>query len=134
VIAAVAVTVLIVANHRPHTSIAAEEAGRSGSSAQLTPQQATANLPASDVAEFLKISQDTLDLVAKGDQTAAKARISDLEKEWDQAESRLKPLNKSGWTFLDGEIDDVLSAVRSGHADPAKEQTALGTLIASLTP
>ncbi|MEO8538127.1 MAG: hypothetical protein ABI577_00185 [bacterium] len=135
-VATAALGVLIVANHRPHTSISAEEdpGGGSAQTAKLTAQQATASFPPSDIAEFRKISQDTIDLVLQGDQAGAKARIADLEKAWDQSENRLKPLNKTSWNFLDGEIDDVLSAVRSNHPDPVKEQSALGTLVASLTP
>ncbi len=36
--------------------------------------------------------------------------------------------------FLDGEIDDALSAVRAGKPDTGTEQHALSALVTSLTP
>ena len=101
---------------------------------QLTPQQATANFPAADVTQLRTISQDTLDLVASGDQAAATSRITDLETAWDDAQSRLEPLDETAWTFLDSEIDAALTAVRASNPDTAEEQQALSVLVVSLTP
>ena len=44
-------------------------------------------------------------------------RITDLETAWDDAQPTLEPLDETAWTFLDSEIDDVLSAVRAGNPD-----------------
>jgi uncharacterized membrane-anchored protein len=134
-VAAIAVAVLVLANGRPHSHVAAEADTAGGAPiAQLDPQQATAKFPATDVSELRRISQDTLDLVASGDQAAAKARISDLETAWDDAQSRLKRLDLTAWTFLDSEVDDALTAVRAASPDSATEQQALGALITSVTP
>ena len=75
----VAISVLVIANARPHAHVSAEESD-SGSApvAQLTPQQATANFPAADITQFRTITQDTLGLVTSGGQAGAKARITDL--------------------------------------------------------
>jgi hypothetical protein len=130
-----AVAVLFVANSRRHAHVSAEEdTGGGGSVEQLTPQQATTNFPATDINEFRTISQDALDLVASGDQAAAKARIKDLETAWDDAQSRLQPIDSTAWTFFDTEIDDVLNAVRAKNPDPQAESETLTTLITSLTP
>ena len=134
-VAVVAVTVLFVANSRPHAHVSAEEADGGGAPVeQLSPQLATANFPAADLTELRTISQDTLDLVASGDQGAATSRITDLETAWDDAQPQLEPLDETAWTFLDSEIDDVLGAVRASNPDAATEQQALGNLITSLTP
>ena len=132
-VAAVAIGVLAYANHQPHQAFSAQEEALGGAPVeQLTPQQATAHFPAADVTQLRTITQDTLTLVTSGDQAGATARIGDLETAWDDAQSRLEPLDETAWTFLDSEIDDALSAVRAGTPDPASEQGALGALITSL--
>jgi len=132
-VAGVAVTVLVIANSRPH-AVAAAEDSNGAPVVQLTPQQAPANFPADDLATFRTISQDTLGLVTSADSAGAKARVTDLETAWDDAQSRLEPLDETAWTFLDSEIDHVLTAVRASNPKTSDEQQALGTLIASLTP
>ena len=101
-------------------------------SSELTPAEAIANFPAADIAALRTITQDTLDLVVSGDQGGARTRITDLETAWDDAQPTLEPLDETAWTFLDSEIDDVLSAVRAGNPDPAAEQEALTALNTSL--
>ena len=132
-VAAVAVGVLLVANHRPHTSASADETA-SAPAVPVSPQRVASNFPVADVTNLRTISQDTLDLVSKGDQSGAKKRVTDLETTWDSDVSRLQPLDKTSWTFLDGEIDAVLTAVRASKPDKPAEEHALGDLIASLTP
>jgi len=129
----VAISVLVIANVRPHAHVSAEENDSPGAPvAQLTPQQATANFPAADITQFRTITQDTLGLVTSGDQAGAKTRITDLESAWDDDQSKLEPMDETAWTFLDSEIDDVLNAVRAGNPNTADEQQALGALITSL--
>jgi uncharacterized membrane-anchored protein len=132
-VAIAAVTVLAVANSRPHTAFSAREEAADGPVEQLAPQRATANLPATDVTTLRSISQDTLDLVLRGDQAGAKARITDLESTWDDDEPRLRPLDTTAWTFLDRQIDDALSAVRARKPDTPAEEQALHALLTSLT-
>lgn len=131
-VAVAAVTVLAVANSRPHTAFSAQEEAASGPVEQLTPAEATANFPAADITALRTITQHTLDLVASGDQPGAQARIADLETAWDDAQPTLEPLDDTAWTFLDSEIDDALSAVRANTPDPAAEQEALTALTTSL--
>lgn len=132
-VAVCAVTVLAVANSRPHRDItAAEETGGGAAVAQLTPQQAIANFPAADVTQLRTITQDTLTLINAGNQPAAKTRITDLETAWDDAQPALEPRDGTAWTFLDSEIDDALSAVRAKQPTLADEQQALNALLASL--
>jgi uncharacterized membrane-anchored protein len=134
VVALTAIGVLTIANSRPHESFSAQEEALGGARVeQLTPQQATASFPSTDVTEFRTISQDTLDLVLSGDQAGAANRATDLETAWDDAQTTLEPLDETAWTFLDSEIDDALSAVRDSNTDATAQQDALGALITSLT-
>ena len=77
---------------------------------------------------FRTIVTDTLGKVSAGDQAGAKARITDLESAWDNAQSRLQPMNETAWSFLDGKIDTALKAVRTGTPDAATETQALTDL------
>jgi uncharacterized membrane-anchored protein len=133
VVAVIAVTVLAVANSRPHTAFSAqEEAAAAGPVEQLSPADATKNFPTADLASFATIANDTLDLVTAGDQTGAQARVTDLETAWDDAQPTLQPLDDTAWTFLDSQIDDVLTSVRAGTPDLAAEKETLTALITSL--
>lgn len=85
-----------------------------------------------DVTLFKTITQDTLDKLNAGDQSGATARISDLEYEWDNAQSRLKSKNKEEWNLIDSKIDAVLRELRSTHPNVATEKSALQALLAVL--
>jgi uncharacterized membrane-anchored protein len=135
VIALATGALLIWAGGQPHSTAAASENESGGSSvtATLAPgQSATAKFPAADVTKFRTITNDTLAKVQAGDQTGAQARITDLETAWDDGQKTLEPLDETGWTVLDGQIDSALKAVRAGQPDPAAEQQALTALQASL--
>lgn len=135
VIAIATGALLVWAAGQPQTSqITApeEEGGSTTATASLTPGRAPAVFPPADVATFRIITEATLNKVQTGDQAAATARINDLETAWDDDESRLQPMDHATWTVLDGQIDSVLSALRSTGPDPATEIQALNTLLASL--
>jgi hypothetical protein len=84
------------------------------------------------VTKFRTIVADTLSKVQADDQAGARARIKDLETAWDDDQSTLQPLDDSGWTVLDGQLDQVLKALRAGNPDPATETQTLTTLLTSL--
>ncbi len=88
--------------------------------------------PLGDLTLFRTITQDTLDLLNKGDQSAATTRIGDLEHEWDVAQSRLKPRDNAAWTVIDGKIDTVLRELRAVMPNVASEKSALEALLAAL--
>jgi uncharacterized membrane-anchored protein len=131
-IATAAVAVLAVANSRPHASFSAEEEALSAPVEQLSPHDATASFPTADITNFRAIVQDTLDRVQSGDHPGAARRMTDLETGWDDAQSRLEPMNNTAWHFLDSEIDAALSTVRASHPDAASERQALQPLLTTL--
>jgi hypothetical protein len=135
--AAVAVAtgaLLVWAAGQPHSVAAAseEEPGSSATATIAPGQSATAKFPPVEVSKFRSIVQDTLSKVQAGDQAGATARITDLETAWDDDQSTLQPLDDSGWTVLDGQIDHVLKALRANNPDPATETQTLTTLLTSL--
>ena len=89
-------------------------------------------VPARRDAKFRTITEDTLAKVQAGDQSGATARVKDLETAWDDDQAALQPLDDTGWTVLDGQIDDVLTALRAANPDLATEKQALTTLLTSL--
>jgi hypothetical protein len=135
VIAVATGALLVWAGGQPHSTAAASENESGGSSvtATLAPgQSATAKFPSAEVTNFRTITKDTLAKVQAGDQSGAKARIKDLETAWDDDQKTLEPLDETGWSVLDGQIDSVLTAVRADQPDPAAEEQTLTTLLTSL--
>jgi repeat uncharacterized protein DUF347 len=118
---------------QPHAASAGgEEAAPAPATAPQTPGQATAHFPPAEVANFRTITRDTLDLVRAGKQSEARTRIKDLETAWDRDQDTLQPLDRSGWTAVDGRIDSVLKALRSGQPDPQTESRTLDALLSTL--
>jgi hypothetical protein len=133
VVAVATGALLVGAAGQPHATLASEEESGASANATLAPGQSpTAHFPAADVANFRTIAADSLAKVQAGDQTAATARIKDLETAWDDAQPTLQPMDDASWTVLDGQIDSVLKALRASKPDPASETQTLTTLLASL--
>jgi uncharacterized membrane-anchored protein len=85
-----------------------------------------------DLSPFRVITQDTLNMLNRGDQSGATTRITDLETAWDDGQARLKPRDTAAWTRIDGKIDKVLRELRSASPNPASEKDALNALLAAL--
>ncbi|MFE2877758.1 hypothetical protein ACFXG6_32380 [Streptomyces roseus] len=132
VVAAAAAVLLIWANHQPHAAANGEGDAPSPVTGHLTSQEATSPFPPAEIAKFRTITADTLAKVNSGDQRAATSRVADLETAWDDDQSSLEPKSEKAWGFLDGEIDQVLKALRAPHPDKATEVKALNTLLTSL--
>ncbi len=135
VVAVLTGALLVWAGAQPHQTAAAseEEAGAPAAVTTLSPGQASAHFPPTDVATFRTITQDTLTKVQAGDQTGATVRVKDLETAWDERQSTLQPMDEATWTALDGQIDSVLRALRAAQPDPATETHSLTALLTSLT-
>jgi uncharacterized membrane-anchored protein len=134
VVAVAAVGLLVWAAGQPHSvaSASEEEAGSSATATLAPGQKSTANFPPAEVTKFRTITQDTLAKVQAGDQGGATARIKDLETTWDDDQPTLQPLDNTGWTVLDGQIDSVLTALRASRPDVATEKQTLASLLNSL--
>lgn len=131
-VAVAAAALLVWANHQPHATAGSEEDSPVPVTNNVPPQEATSPFPPAEIAKFRTITADTLAKVNSGDQRAATSRVADLETAWDDDQSTLEPKSEKAWSFLDGEIDKVLKAVRAPHPDKATEVNALNTLLTSL--
>ncbi|MCJ1696923.1 hypothetical protein MT349_14155 [Rathayibacter caricis] len=138
ILAVAVVGLLAFTNSQPHTTPAPEGAApacdTSGTpSAADAEASVQADFPAADVQNFQTITADILALVTSNDQTGAKARATDLETAWDDAEPALSAANCQTWTYVDQQIDPVLSSVRAGTPDPAVEKSSVQALLATLS-
>ena len=100
-----------LAEHKPQPTLAEPSQPALPKPKQPTP--AAAAKPLGDLSTFRGIAESLLRLVRAGDAAHAKARATDLETAWDEAESRLRPMSPAQWTAMDDAIDEVLRKVRS---------------------
>jgi uncharacterized membrane-anchored protein len=80
---------------------------------------------AGQLTDFAKVESDMLNHVNSKDFTSAKKSADDLEHQWDTSEPKLRKIDGTTWTKIDGTIDVVLSAVRSSNPDASKSKSAL---------
>jgi uncharacterized membrane-anchored protein len=124
-------------NQQPHTSALEEDAAPACSvSTRLTAaqagQQAAQQFPAQNLADYRSIAKDTLDDVHAGDQSAATGRVTDLETAWDNDQDTLFARDCATWTYLDHEIDTVLTSVRATSPAPDVQERNLQALLTTL--
>ena len=70
--------------------------------------------------------------VNSNDFTSAKNRADNLEHQWDTSEPKLRKIDGTTWTQIDGTIDVVLAAVRSKNPDASKCKSALNNSLSTL--
>jgi hypothetical protein len=85
--------------------------------------------PLGDLTAFIAITQDDLNMLNKGQQAQATARITDLETLWDNSEAVLKHRDGAAWTAMDGKLDVVFRSLRSTSPDLVTEKAALQALL-----
>ncbi len=80
---------------------------------------------AGQLTDFVNIENDMLKDVNSNNFTSAKKSADNLEHQWDTAEPKLRSIDGTTWTKIDGTIDSVLAAVRSSNPDASKCKAAL---------
>src|SRR6202166_4422964 len=85
-----------------------------------------------DLTSFRTGAADTLAILNTGNLARAKARIKDLETNWDGAEARLRPRNPERWQTIDKAIDAALQQLRADKPQASASKDALQALLADL--
>ncbi|MGG0481219.1 hypothetical protein ABE039_24800 [Priestia megaterium] len=96
---------------------------------QSTASQATLS---GQLKDFINIENDMLKDVNSKNFTATKKGADDLEHQWDSSEAKLRKIDGSKWTKIDGTIDVVLAAARSSNPDVNKCKSALNNSLTAL--
>jgi uncharacterized membrane-anchored protein len=100
-----------------------------GTSAQTHTSQ---NKLAGQLTDFVTIESDMLKDVNSNNFDSAKNGADNLEHQWDASEPKLRKMDGKTWVKIDGTIDVVLAAVRSGNADANKCRSALNISLSAL--
>ncbi|WCN36297.1 hypothetical protein [Aneurinibacillus uraniidurans] len=87
---------------------------------------------AGQLTDFVKIENDMLKSVNANDFTSAKKGADNLEHQWDISEPKLRKIDSTTWTQIDGTIDDVLAAVRSANPDASQCKATLTNSLSTL--
>ena len=139
VIAIATIALLAFTNAQPHQSALADEGPAPSCEANAAPldqSEASAavmqNFPSDATAAFRTIVSDVVNSVQQGDQAAATSRITDLETAWDDDQDTLNAADCQAWSYLDHQIDQALTAVRSSSPDQSAELAALQSLLTTL--
>ncbi|MGA4538834.1 hypothetical protein ACPA54_02420 [Uniformispora flossi] len=125
---------LVWAHSRPHVGPAPET--DTTSTVQLLPGQAVKNFPPAKVDALRTLASTALADARSGDAVGAHAAAQSLRDLWDADQDLLQPLDKTGWTSIDAQMDAMLETFGIDHANPpmapARQENELAALLADL--
>ncbi|MFC5406200.1 hypothetical protein [Cohnella soli] len=82
--------------------------------------------------DFITTENEMLNAVKSKDFATAKSYADTLEHDWDEAQAKLRKIDRKTWTKIDGTIDDVLAANRAKQPNADKCQSALEDSLSAL--
>ncbi len=133
-LAVATVGLLVWAHGQPHVGPAAEE--DTTSTVQLAPGQAVKKFPAAKVDALKALATTSLRDARSGNATGAHAAAQSLRDLWDADQASLQPLDNTGWTFIDAQMDQVLKTFGIDHSNPpmapARQEAELNTLLTDM--
>ncbi|WP_406509755.1 hypothetical protein [Streptomyces sp. NBC_00212] len=132
---AVATAALLAWAHgQPHVGPAPETDATSA--VQLAPGQAVKNFPPAKVGALRTLASTSLKDARSGDAAGAHAAAQSLRDLWDADQDSLQPLDDTGWTSIDAQMDKVLKTFGIDHPNPplppAQQESELNALLADL--
>lgn len=134
VLAVATAALLVWAHGQPHVGPAPET--DTTSAVQLPPGQAVKNFPPAKVSALRTLASTSLKDARSGDAAGAHAAAQSLRDLWDADQASLQPLDNTGWTSIDAQMDKVLKTFGIDHPDPpmppAQQESELNALLADL--
>ncbi|MFD7018613.1 hypothetical protein [Streptomyces sp. NPDC059928] len=134
VLAVATAALLSWAHAQPHTGPAPET--DTTSAVQLPPGQAVKKFPPAKVGALRTLASTSLKDARSGDATGAHAAAQSLRDLWDADQDSLQPLDDTGWTSIDAQMDKVLKTFGIDHDNPpmppAQQESELNALLADL--
>ncbi|MFI6470838.1 hypothetical protein ACIBL5_11385 [Streptomyces sp. NPDC050516] len=132
---AVATAALLAWAHgQPHVGPAPETDATSA--VQLAPGQAVKKFPPAKVGALRTLASASLKDARSGDAAGAHAAAQSLRDLWDADQDSLQPLDDTGWTSIDAQMDKVLKTFGIDHPNPplppAQQESELNALLADL--
>ncbi|MEU3828913.1 hypothetical protein AB0F36_26855 [Streptomyces sp. NPDC029080] len=125
---------LVWAHSRPHVGPAPETDATS--TVHLAPGQAVKKFPPAKVDALKALASTSLKDARSGNATGAHAAAQSLRDLWDADQASLQPLDNTGWTFIDAQMDQVLKTFGIDHPNPpmspSRQEAELGTLLTDM--
>ncbi|MFI2201802.1 hypothetical protein ACH47Z_13715 [Streptomyces sp. NPDC020192] len=125
---------LVWAHGQPHVGPAPETDATSA--VQMAPGQAVKKFPPAKVAALKSLASTSLKDARSGNATGAHAAAQSLRDLWDADQDSLQPLDGTGWTSIDAQMDKVLKTFGIDHSNPpmspAQQEKELNALLADL--
>ncbi|WP_055586240.1 COG4705 family protein [Peterkaempfera griseoplana] len=127
-------SLLFWAHSRPHVGPAPETDATS--TVHLAPGQAVKHFPSTKVDALKALASTSLRDARSGNATGAHAAAQSLRDLWDADQASLQPLDNTGWTFIDAQMDQVLVTFGIDHSNPpmppAQQEAELDSLLADM--
>ncbi|MEU3297772.1 hypothetical protein ABZ722_36360 [Streptomyces longwoodensis] len=125
---------LVWAHSQPHVGPAPEEDNTSA--VQMAPGQAVKKFPPAEVAALKTLASTSLKDARSGNETGAHAAAQKLRDLWDADQASLQPLDQTGWTSIDAQMDKMLKTFGIDHSNPpmspAQQEKELNALLTDM--
>ncbi|MFI2758393.1 hypothetical protein ACH5A3_05895 [Streptomyces echinatus] len=125
---------LVWAHGQPHVGPAPEEDNTSA--VQMAPGQAVKKFPPAKVDALKTLASTSLKDATSGNATGAHAAAQKLRDLWDADQASLQPLDQTGWTSIDAQMDKMLKTFGIDHSNPpmspAQQEKELNTLLTDM--
>ncbi|MFK4149347.1 hypothetical protein [Streptomyces sp. NPDC004065] len=125
---------LVWAHGQPHVGPASEEDNTSA--VQMAPGQAVKKFPPAKVAALKNLASTSLKDARSGNETGAHAAAQKLRDLWDADQASLQPLDQTGWTSIDAQMDKMLKTFGIDHSNPpmspAQQEKELNALLTDM--
>ncbi len=102
----------------------------------MAPGQAVKKFPPAKVAALKNLASTSLKDARSGNAKGAHTAAQSLRDLWDADQASLQPLDDTGWTSIDAQMDKVLGTFGIDHSNPpmppAQQEKELNALLTDM--